>query len=68
MAFSQADIDALKKAIGLGVVKVSYADGRSHEYRSLAQMKEILRMMEADVESGAAAEPRVVTIVSGRDW
>ncbi|MFG1319844.1 phage head-tail joining protein [Xanthobacter autotrophicus] len=68
MAFSQADIDALKKAIGLGVVKVSYADGRSHEYRSLAQMKEILRMMEADVASGAAAEPRVVTIVSGRDW
>ncbi|MFG1267644.1 hypothetical protein V5F40_06740 [Xanthobacter sp. DSM 14520] len=68
MAFSQADIDALKKAIGLGVVKVSYADGRSHEYRSLEQMKEILRMMEADVAGTASAEPRVVTIVSGRDW
>lgn len=68
MAFSQADIDALKKAIGLGVVKVSYADGRSHEYRSLGQMKEILRMMEADVAGAASAEPRVVTIVSGRDW
>lgn len=68
MAYTQADIDALKKAIGLGIVKVTYADGRSHEYRSLAQMKEILRMMEADV-AGAAAQPsRVVTITSPRDW
>lgn len=68
MAWTQSDIDALKKAIGLGVVKVTYADGRSHEYRSLAQMKETLRMMEAEVAGSTAQESRSVMIISGRDW
>lgn len=69
MAWTQADIDRLKQAIALGVRKVAYADGRSHEYDSLAAMKERLRDMEAEVQgSPAGASSRVVTIVSGRDW
>jgi hypothetical protein len=51
------DIAALKRAIGTGALKVTYADGRATEFRSLREMRDILRMMEQDVASstGSAA-------------
>lgn len=45
MAYTQADIDALKKAIVSGVRKVKFSD-RETEFRDLAEMKEILRDAE----------------------
>lgn len=48
MAFTQAQIDALKEAISLGATKVQYED-KTVEYRSLKDMKETLAMMEAEV-------------------
>jgi hypothetical protein len=42
MAFTQAQIDALKAAIALGVTQVSY-QGRTTTYRSLDEMKAALR-------------------------
>lgn len=69
MAWTQDDVDALKRAIALGVLKMTYPSGASHEYRNLADMKETLRLMEAEVSGRAAAgESRSVQIVSGRDW
>lgn len=52
MAFSQSDIDKLKAAIGTGALRVRYADGRDVTFRSLAEMRETLRMMQDDVTSG----------------
>lgn len=48
MAYSQADIDALKIAIASGAKKVKFSD-RETEYRDLAEMKQILRDMESSV-------------------
>ena len=47
MSITQADIDALKRAIITGTVKVDYKD-RSVTYRSIAEMKEALAFAEAE--------------------
>ncbi|TVV75554.1 phage head-tail joining protein [Sphingomonas solaris] len=58
MAFTTADAEALRTAIATGAMKVRYADGREVTYRSLAEMREILRMIQADVQSDAGARCR----------
>lgn len=54
MAWTQADIDALKAAMATGALSVSYAGppARSITYRSLAEMQSLLAQMQASV-SGA---------------
>jgi hypothetical protein len=64
MAFTQAQIDALKQAIALGVTQVSY-QGRTTTYRSLDEMKAALRMLEAEVNTGGAT-PRRTTYATFR--
>lgn len=54
MAFTTADADTLRAAIATGALKVRYADGREVTYRSLSEMRDIMRMIQADVQSDAA--------------
>lgn len=48
MAWTQTDIDALKKAMAGGIRRVRYTSGEV-EYRSLDEMKELLADMENQV-------------------
>ena len=48
MAYTLEDYDKLKKAIVNGVQSVNYGD-KSVSYRSLAEMKEALRIMESEL-------------------
>lgn len=50
MAWSQTDIDKLKASIAQGATKVKFAD-REVTYRSLAEMRETLRIMQIDVDT-----------------
>jgi hypothetical protein len=52
MAYSQADIDNLRAAIASGQLIVRSQD-RSIQYRSMAEMQQALRIMEADVAGSA---------------
>ena len=54
MAFSADDITALKTALASGVSRVRFEDGRETTYRSLAEMREIIRMAEQDVGAPAS--------------
>jgi len=47
--FTEAHRDALREAIASGVLKVSY-DGRTVEYRSLAELRSTLREVEATLD------------------
>ncbi len=38
MAFNQTDLDAIQAAIGSGVLRVRYADGREVTYQSLEDL------------------------------
>lgn len=58
MAWTQTDIDKLKKAMAGGIRKVQYTSG-SVEYQSVAEMREVLQMMEREV-SGAQKIRRTV--------
>lgn len=46
--WSQADYDALKSAIATGATSVSY-NGQRVDYRSLADMRELLSDMEREL-------------------
>lgn len=49
MALSQTDIDALEKALASGALRVSFPDGGTVEYRSVADLKQALDYAKATV-------------------
>lgn len=53
--FTADDISALKRAIATGALRVRYPDASEVTYRSLSEMRETLRMMEADVAPAAGS-------------
>jgi hypothetical protein len=64
MAWTQSDIDALKRAIATGVKKATFGSGetrREQEFRSLAEMKETLADMQAEVAGPLAVQRTAVT-------
>jgi predicted DNA-binding transcriptional regulator AlpA len=64
MAWTQAEIDALKTAIAKGEKQVTFAD-RSVTYRSLDEMLTALQLMEAEVAADAGtSRPRQYGVVS----
>lgn len=67
MAWTQADVDTLKKAIQSGVRSVSFAD-HATVYQDTASMIRALRLMEAEVAaiSGSATSGRTILVQHGR--
>lgn len=63
MAFTQAQIDALRESIAQGVTTVQFGD-RSTTYRSLKEMRDLLAMMETDVSG--TTRPRAYVVTSGK--
>lgn len=67
MAWTQADVDALKTAMKSGTKRVSYQD-RTVEYHSLAEMIDLLSAMEREVAgSGSAGGSRSTYASFGSD-
>ncbi|MCF6271624.1 MAG: hypothetical protein L3J37_00320 [Rhodobacteraceae bacterium] len=54
MAFTQIDVDSLKRAIATGAQQ-AMIQGEMVQYRSLKDMKEILRMMKSEVAGPSAS-------------
>lgn len=70
MAYSQQDIDKLKAAIATGAKRVRFGAGdNAHEteFRSLAEMKETLATMEAEVAATGGPSSRVSFVQFSRD-
>ncbi len=68
MAWTQTDIDKLKAAIAQGATKVKFAD-REVTYRSLDEMRETLRILQAEVDAAAGltrTRVRRVLFVTGK--
>ena len=63
--YTDAHRDALREAIASGVLRVSY-DGRTVEYRSLADLRAALREVEATLDP-ARRTVRQIRIVADKD-
>ena len=63
--YTQAHLDALREAIASGLLKITY-DGRSMEYRSLADLKAALREVEATLDP-ARRVTRQIRIIADKD-
>lgn len=64
MAWTQGDIDALKVAIASGARDVQYSDNSRITYRSLAEMKDILGQMQAEVAGAGVKRVKTIRINS----
>jgi hypothetical protein len=58
MAYTQADADALRKAIAQGASRVQFQD-RSVTYRSLDEMRQILALIENELAGAVGGKRRV---------
>ena len=65
MAYTQAQLDAIKRAYASGVTRVSY-DGNSTEYRSLADMRQIIATIEAELAAQGGKKQPVAGFASYR--
>lgn len=65
MAYTQADLDAIRKAIASGALRVRYPDGSSIDYRSMAEMEATEAKIKAEVSPPPAGSNPRVTLVSG---
>ncbi len=59
MAWTQADLDALDKAIASGAVRVDYPNSGSITYRSLADMRSIRGEIQNELNQAAGA-PKMI--------
>lgn len=63
-SWTNAQLQALEQAIARGVTRVTY-DGKTVEYRSLAEMLDLRDRMRADLGLTAASGPRVAAFRRG---
>lgn len=66
MAFTQADVDALKRAIadGRGARSVTFGD-QSVTFSSIAEMKELLALMQTEVNGSTQRTYRLAATSKG---
>ena len=60
MAWTQADLDALKEAYATGTLLVRMPDGREVRYPSGDDLLRRIRIIEADLVAAAAGQPAPV--------
>lgn len=65
MAFTQFQLDALKAAYASGTTRVTY-EGKTIEYRSLAEMEKVMAKIEAEVVGVEKTRVRRVLLSSRR--
>jgi hypothetical protein len=64
MAWTQTEYDTLKAAIASGVLSVKYAD-RTVTYHSLKDMRELLAVMERELNPATTKTHRYITTSKG---
>lgn len=57
--YTQQQLQDLRTAIAEGVTKVRFSDGRELQYRSLAEMQQLERIMAAELEPNKVPSRRV---------
>jgi len=66
MAWTEAQLSALESAIATGTTRVTH-DGKTVEYRSIAEMIQIRNMMRADMGQASTA-PRATLVRFDRGY
>lgn len=68
MDYTQADLDAIKKAKASGALRVDLPSVGSVTYRSLAEMNTIQNEIQAEVDATAGVKrPRRVKVYASKD-
>ncbi len=55
MAYTQSNLDALKAALATGELEVQFSDGRRVRYRSIAELREAISVVAAEVATASPA-------------
>ena len=60
MAYTDADLASIRKAISSGTRRVTFADGRSHEYQTLDQLLAAEQVIDAALKMQTRSASGVV--------
>ena len=66
MAYTQDDLDRVKRAIARGELEVQYADRRV-KFRSLAELQSAQRLIASELAAASSTQPRArITLLRHR--
>ena len=67
MSYTNAQLDALRKALATGERRVTFGD-KTVEYRSVAELQAAIRTVEADSARGSATSKRQIRVTTGKGF
>lgn len=67
MAVTQADLDVVTRAIASGERRVRFSDGREVEYRSVADLRDALALLRAEMNAASGTSDRDIMTSFVRD-
>ena len=67
MSWTQSELDALKRAYASGTLRVSY-DGKSVDYRSVAEIDRAIEAVDRDIAAAEAAFAKGVEMMKSGDY
>ena len=67
MAYTNAQLNALKKALATGEHRVSFGD-KTVEYRSDAELQAAIRAVEAEIARGKSTPKRQIRVTTGKGF
>ena len=67
MGYTNAQLNALKKALATGERRVSFGD-KTVEYRSVAELQAAIRSVEAEIARGTGSAKRQIRITTGKGF
>ena len=67
MAYTNAQLNALKKALATGEHRVSFGD-KTVEYRSVAELQAAIRAVEAEIARGKSTPKRQIRVTTAKGF
>lgn len=67
MAVTQDDLDKVTRAIATGERRVKFSDGREVEYRGIADLRDALALLRAEMNAASGASDRDIMTSFERD-
>lgn len=67
MSYTNAQLDALRKALATGERRVTFGD-KTVEYRSVAELQAAIRAVEAEIARGSVTSKRQIRVTTGKGF
>ena len=67
MSYTNAQLDALRRALATGERRVTFGD-KTVEYRTVAELQTAIRTVEAEIARGGTTSKRQIRVTTGKGF